>query len=572
MFSIVSSRVTCGLRTARLAVGLGVLSLAAIPASAGAATYTGTAALTCTAAGSTVSIPATIATTAPASLTPGESFTPTTQIGLTLPSSLYSTLSGLGISSITLSLKTFPVDAAGATPASLNWFSSTPPGVTVSTTGTPGVIELPSTPLSVGPYTATGASGSSVGLTLDTATNGIVASAVAGALTVAIDCTAPSPAPTIASIPIVGAPPTVTSVQPTSGPTTGANLVTVNGTGFAAGDTVDFGSQNPGTNVTVASGGNSLTVTAPSGTAGKVDVTVTDPSTGTSATSAADAYTYVLPSCSVAPAIVTQPVSVTVTAPAAATFTAAGSTPSNCAAPSVQWQSEAPGASSFTAISGATSGALSTGATTAGESGTKYEAVFTNAFGSTTTSAATLTVSSPSCSAAPAIVTQPASVSVTAPAAATFTAAGSTPSNCAAPSVQWQSEAPGASSFTAISGATSGALSTGATTAGESGTKYEAVFTNAFGSTTTSAATLTVSSAVVFGGAGDRDAAGECERDGAGCGDVHGGGFDAEQLCGAVGAVAVRGAGCEFVHGDQRRDVDDSVDRRDDGWRVGHEV
>ena len=124
----------------------------------------------------------------------------------------------------------------------------------------------------------------------------------------------------------------------------------------------------------------------------------------------------------------------------------------------------------------------------------------------------------------------------------------------------------------AISGATSTTLSTGATTAGESGTKYEAVFTNAFGSTTTSAATLTVSSAVVFGGAGDRDAAGERDGDGAGCGDVHRGGFDAGQLCGAVGAVAVRGAGCELVHGDQRRDVDDSVDRRDDGWRVGHEV
>ena len=91
------------------------------------------------------------------------------------------------------------------------------------------------------------------------------------------------------------------------------------------------------------------------------------------------------------------------TAPAAATFTAAGSTPSNCAAPSVQWQSEAPGASSFTAISGATSTTLSTGATTVAQSGTKYEAVFTNASGSTTTNAATLTVTPTTTTGAPVV-------------------------------------------------------------------------------------------------------------------------------------------------------------------------
>ncbi len=493
MFSFAPSRVTRGGRRVRLAIGLGALSLAAIPAPAGAATFTTSAIpLTCTAVGNTVTIDATVTTIAPASLGPGASFTPTAQIGLTLPSSLYSTLSGLGISTVTVSLKAFPVDAAGATPASLNWFSSTPPGVTVSTTGSPGVIEIPSTPLSVGPYTVTGASGSSVGLTLDSGTNGIVASAVAGGLTIAIDCTAPSPAPTVASIPIVAPPPTVTAVQPTTGPTTGGNLVTVDGTGFAAGDTVDFGPQNPGSNPTVAFGGDSLTVTAPRGAAGKVDVTVTDPTTGTSAPSSADAYTYVVPPCSAAPVIVTQPASQSVTAPAAATFTAAGSTPANCAAPTVQWESEAPGASSFTPVSGATSTTLSTGATTVAESGTRYEAVFSNAFGSTTTNAATLTVVAPACSAAPVIVTQPASQSVTAPAAATFSAAGSTPANCAAPTVQWESEAPGASSFTPVSGATSTTLSTGATTVAESGTRYEAVFSNAFGSTTTSAATLTV--------------------------------------------------------------------------------
>ena len=58
--------------------------------------------------------------------------------------------------------------------------------------------------------------------------------------------------------------------------------------------------------------------------------------------------------------------------------------------------------------------------------------------------------------------------------------------------MQWSSEAPGTTSFSRISGATSVSYTTPATTTAQSGTKYEATFTNAFGLTTTSAATLTV--------------------------------------------------------------------------------
>jgi len=75
------------------------------------------------------------------------------------------------------------------------------------------------------------------------------------------------------------------------------------------------------------------------------------------------------------------------------------------------------------------------------------------------------------CAASPSITTQPSAQTVTAPAAATFTAAGSTPANCSAPSVQWSSEAPGASSFAPISGATSGSYTTPPTTTAQSGTK-----------------------------------------------------------------------------------------------------
>jgi hypothetical protein len=96
------------------------------------------------------------------------------------------------------------------------------------------------------------------------------------------------------------------------------------------------------------------------------------------------------------------------------------------------------------------------------------------------------------CASAPSITTQPAARTVTAPAAATFTAAGSTPANCSAPGVRWSSEAPRATSFSPISGATSTSYKTPATTTAQSGTKYEAKFTNAFGSTTTGAADLTV--------------------------------------------------------------------------------
>ncbi len=83
--------------------------------------------------------------------------------------------------------------------------------------------------------------------------------------------------------------PTVTAVSPASGPSAGGTQVTVNGSNFASGDTVAFGT-TAATGVTVTSA-TSLSATAPAGT-GTVDVTVSGPS-GTSATSAADRFTYV---------------------------------------------------------------------------------------------------------------------------------------------------------------------------------------------------------------------------------------------------------------------------------------
>ena len=88
--------------------------------------------------------------------------------------------------------------------------------------------------------------------------------------------------------------PTITGLSPTNGPTAGGNTVIISGTGFsatAASNTVKFGS-----NIATVAGASptSLTVTAPGGAAGTVDVTVTT-SLGTSPTGVADKYTYVTP-------------------------------------------------------------------------------------------------------------------------------------------------------------------------------------------------------------------------------------------------------------------------------------
>ncbi len=92
---------------------------------------------------------------------------------------------------------------------------------------------------------------------------------------------------------------------------------------------------------------------------------------------------------------------------------------------------------------------------------------------------------------APYVTVQPTNQTVAAGATVSFTAQAS---GKPAPSVQWQSLAPGGT-WTQVSGATSTTLSFTAT-ADKSGDQYRAVFTNRYGSATTSAATLTVTSPV----------------------------------------------------------------------------
>ena len=114
-----------------------------------------------------------------------------------------------------------------------------------------------------------------------------------------VDVTVTTPSGTSATTPddhytyaAATAPPTVTGVNPNSGPVAGGRTVTVTGTGFTGATKVSFGTA-AALNLTV-SGDTTLTATSPPGTSGTVAVTVTTPS-GTSATTANDHYTYNVP-------------------------------------------------------------------------------------------------------------------------------------------------------------------------------------------------------------------------------------------------------------------------------------
>ena len=87
-------------------------------------------------------------------------------------------------------------------------------------------------------------------------------------------------------------PPVVTAISSTSGSTDGGTTVTITGTGFTGATAVDFG--GAAATFTVDSD-TTISALSPLGT-GTVDVTVKS-ANGTSATSAADQFTYVAAQC-----------------------------------------------------------------------------------------------------------------------------------------------------------------------------------------------------------------------------------------------------------------------------------
>ncbi|MFN7944976.1 MAG: immunoglobulin domain-containing protein [Blastocatellia bacterium] len=142
-------------------------------------------------------------------------------------------------------------------------------------------------------------------------------------------------------------------------------------------------------------------------------------------------------------------------------------------------------------IPGAVSSSYTIAAVTTADAGS-YDVIVTATCGvtnsSVTSAAATLSVNT-----APAVTTNPANQLVTSGTNATFSAAAS---GSPAPAVQWQESSDGVN-FTNISGAT-GASYTFAATSAQNGYKYRAVFTNACGTATSSAAMLTVNPAAAI--------------------------------------------------------------------------
>ncbi len=174
------------------------------------------------------------------------------------------------------------------------------------------------------------------------------------------------------------------------------------------------------------------------------------------------------------PAVTAQPVNQTVAVGQTATFsvTATGTAPL-----SYQWRKNSAN------ISGATASAYTTPAAASTDNGAQFSVVISNAAGSVTSNAATLTVNVP-----PSITTQPSSVTITAGQTATFsvTATGTAPLT-----YQWKKNG------TSISGATAASYTTPAETTADNGAQFTVVVSNAAGSATSNTATLTVNAAPV---------------------------------------------------------------------------
>ena len=266
------------------------------------------------------------------------------------------------------------------------------------------------------------------------------------------------------------------SITPNQGPTACGTPVTITGSGFVSPATVTIGSA--ATEVVVHSE-TEITAKTAATSVGPAEVVVSDEN-GTS--TLGPSYNYVSP-----PLITLNPVNQVVTAGEDATFIAAASgTPS----PSVQWEVSTNGGTTWandTTDEGNATTTL-TVASTAGENGYEYRAVFKNVVSEATSNPATLTVKY-----APVITDSPVSKGVIVGQDAVFTASAS---GNPAPSVQWQVSTDFEKTWTNDTtdpGRTTGTLTVESATLAENGHEYRAIFSNSAGITTGNPATLTVS-------------------------------------------------------------------------------
>jgi rhamnogalacturonyl hydrolase YesR len=131
------------------------------------------------------------------------------------------------------------------------------------------------------------AAATNVGVVGATSITAITPAGTAGPVTVTVNVGGQSGI--LASGYTYAAPPTVTNVAPNTGPTAGGTAITITGTNFVAGATVQLGTA-AATNVVVMSG-TSITATTPAGSVGAVTMTVTNQ--GGQSGGLVNAFTYV---------------------------------------------------------------------------------------------------------------------------------------------------------------------------------------------------------------------------------------------------------------------------------------
>ncbi len=182
-----------------------------------------------------------------------------------------------------------------------------------------------------------------------------------------------------------------------------------------------------------------------------------------------------------APKVTAQPSSQTVEEGQSVSFSAAAS---GLPTPTVQWELSSNGGSTWTTIEGATTGQITIAHASTPESGSEYRAVFKNSLGEATSKVATLTVR-----VIPLVTEQPINATVEEGQSAVFEAAAS---GFPAPTVQWQLSTNGGSTWAKVAEGSSDVLTIANSKTSSSGNEYRAVFTNAAGTATSQAATLTV--------------------------------------------------------------------------------
>ena len=123
----------------------------------------------------------------------------------------------------------------------------------------------------------------------DTSITAITTAAMAGTVDITVTTSGGTSAVSAADQYTYIAGPTITGISPTSGSASGGTSVTITGTSLTGTTGVKFGGNNA-TSITVVND-TTIVATSPAGSTGTVDITVASAG-GTSATSAADQYTY----------------------------------------------------------------------------------------------------------------------------------------------------------------------------------------------------------------------------------------------------------------------------------------